>query len=149
MPLMPSVDDEHADDLRKAQRGDAEVVIPQAQLGHGDDEGKEHGHHAPGQHRHPEGRMQDGERPDDGIEYPHHLLLFGQQGAERAHIGPDGHEARVSQGEQPGKAVDEVEGQGQDGVDEDERQVEDRDQVAGTDGGEDLAQHRLEREAVE
>ena len=35
------------------------------------------------------------------------------------------------------------------GVDEDERQVEDRDQVAGTDGGEDLAQHRLEREAVE
>ena len=64
--------------------------------------------------------MQDGERPDDGIEYPHHLLLFGQQGAERAHIGPDSHEARVSQGEQPGKAVDEVEGQSQDGVDEDE-----------------------------
>lgn len=34
------VNDKHADNLGKAQCGDAQIVVAQAQHGHGDDEGK-------------------------------------------------------------------------------------------------------------
>ena len=64
--------------------------------------------------------MQHGERPDDGIQDPHDLFLFRQQGTQGTHIGADGHEAGMAQREQAGEAIDQVERQGQDGVDEDQ-----------------------------
>ena len=75
------VDDEHADDFSKAQGGDAQIVVAQAQHGHGNEKGENHGDKAAGQHGSPEGSEQFGERPDDGLQNPHHFLLLGRQDA--------------------------------------------------------------------
>ena len=67
--------------------------------------------------------MQHGERPDDGIQDPHDLFLFRQQGTQSANDAGEGahaHEAGMAQREQAGEAIDQVERQGQDGVDEDQ-----------------------------
>ena len=53
--------------------------------------------------------MQHRERPDDGIQDPHDLFLFRQQGTQGAHIGADGHEAGMAQREQAGEAIDQFE----------------------------------------
>ena len=69
------VHDEHADDLREPQRGDAEVVAAEPQHGDGDEQPEDRGHEAPGDDREPERRMDDREGPDDVLKDPHHFLL--------------------------------------------------------------------------
>ncbi len=61
--------------------------------------------------------MEIGQRTPDGFQEPDHIFLGRGEDAERADVGPDGHEARVSQREHAGKAVDEIQGNGQNGVD--------------------------------
>ena len=114
------VDDEHADDFRKAQGGYAEVVAAEPQHGDGDEQPEDRGHEAPGDDREPERRMDDREGPDDVLKDPHHFLLGGGEHAQGGNVGPDGHEPGVPEREHPGEAVDEVQGQREDGVHGDE-----------------------------
>ena len=111
-----------ADDLRETERGDAQVVAAEPQHRQGDHQPQQRRGQAAGQHRDKEGRMHDGERPDDWFQDVHHFLLRGRQNQQRAHVGAHCHETRVSEREQAREAVDEVEADGEDGVDGDQVQ---------------------------
>ena len=122
------VHDEHADDFREPERGDAEVVAAEPQHRDGDEQPEDRGYEAAGDDGEPERRVDDREGPDDVFKDPHHFLLGGGEHAQGGNVGPDSHEPGVPEREHPGEAVDKVQGQREDGVYGDK--VEDLDFVA-------------------
>ena len=99
--------DHRPDDLRKAQGGDGQVVAFQLQHRQADEGGEQRRHH-PGQqdgHRHRQGEA-------DGVVIilVDHRLHLRRDGKDGVGVGPDEHEPRLAQGEQPGEAVEQVHG---------------------------------------
>ena len=126
------VRDEDADDLGEAQRGDAEVVASEGQDRQGHQPAEEGRRQPCGEDGDQEGGVHVQEPREDGVQYPHGLLLGRGQDQDGGDVGADGHEARMSQGEHARDAVDEVQAQAQDAVDGDE--VQDTDPVAVQEG---------------
>ncbi len=64
--------------------------------------------------------MNDREGPDDVFKNPHHFFLRRRQDAEGGDVGADSHEPGMAQREHAREAVDEIQGQRENGVDRDE-----------------------------
>ena len=99
------VEDADADDFAQAQGGDGQVVTVQAQRGQADEEAQQ---------------ARGGSPCDEGNGHVEAQL----DRHDGAHIGTNGEEARVADGELARVAVDHVQARGQDDVDADQDQVQ-------------------------
>ena len=107
--------EEGPDDLRKAQRGDGQVIAFEPQHRQADQEGEEGGRQARQDqgHRHGQGKLD--QAPVKVLVY--RVPGLGGDGEDAVGIGADQHKARLAQGKQAGKAVEQVHGDRHQGVD--------------------------------
>lgn len=111
------ISDNDADNLRKAERCDCEVVAAQTQAGQTDEKRQCCRQQAADDERNAERQGQRVERRDERLKHEDGFLFGDGDGQQRNGIRADCHKARMTEGKDARKAVDQIHGQGEDDID--------------------------------
>ena len=111
------IGDNDADNLRKAERCNREVVAAQTQAGQTDEKRQCCRQQAADDERNAERKGQRVERRDERLKHEDGFLFGDGDGQQCDGIRADCHEARMTEGKDACKAVDQIHGQGEDDVD--------------------------------